>query len=125
MSEFFSSLLNERRALIAGVGRRGVGDLLSQLGEEVVRYFLLLQCGIEDIGRVGVPELSGPRDQRSIARHLVVLDSLCGCDEAGVKRWRTGVFLHHLFTFSHRAIDCRTLLPLWLLPDQPENLLQP
>src|SRR5262245_9944326 len=65
----------------ASCGSRGlaIDVAFGKGGELAVRGLLLLQILFEQPGAVRPPQLLGPRNQRAVARHLVVLDRLsCG-----------------------------------------------
>src|SRR5262245_66674235 len=54
-------------------------------GQLAVRGLLLLQVLFEQPGAIRAPELLRPRDQRAVARHLVVLDRLGRGDQGRVE----------------------------------------
>jgi hypothetical protein len=62
--------------------------------ETLIRPAALLERLLEQIGRVVVPEDFGPRDERAVGGHLVVLGALASGDEARVHRGVVEVLFH-------------------------------
>ena len=72
-----------------------------------------------------MPSLLGPRDQRPVARDLVVLGGLGGGDQAGVQRLRIVRLADDFLAFLDDALDRRAGLGLRRFADDLEHLLEP
>jgi hypothetical protein len=63
---------------------------------------------------VGAAKLGRPRDQRAVARDLVVLDRLRGGDQADIHHVDALDLAHQLVALLEDTVDRRTLLALRL-----------
>jgi hypothetical protein len=90
----------------------------------LVRRFLLVQRLLQQIGRLGMPHLAGPGDQRPIRRHLVMFGTLAGRDETRVQRRVVEVFFHDGFAFLDDAGNAVTVLAPHFLVDARKHLIQ-
>ena len=51
----------------------------------LIGRFFFLEVFFKDVGEIIAAHLPRPGDQRPVARHLVVLDSLCGSDDCSIE----------------------------------------
>src|SRR5262249_43119587 len=85
---------------------------------------LLIDGLLEQSSGVTHAELIGPRDQRAIARYLVMLDRLSVGDHAGVEDHSLLGLLHVLLTLFEDALDGGAGLGRGLEAAEAENLLK-
>src|SRR3984957_18117174 len=90
--------------------RFGIDRRVSEFGQRVVGLLLLGQRLIEKLDGVFHAELASPALQSAVAGYLVVLNSLGGSQQAGVKCRFALVFVHDLGALVEDALDCIALL---------------
>src|SRR4029079_10248275 len=105
--------------------RSGVHAPLRHRGERLVGGLLLPKIARQDGGILAVTELPGPRDERPVARDLVMLDRLRGRNDADVEHGLVLDLAHEVAAFLDDAVDGGALRAARLLAVQCEDLLQP
>src|SRR5580658_8846923 len=90
------------------LSRGPIGAAFRDRGQFVVGRFFLSKVLLQHLRAVVATENLGPRDQRSIAGHLVVLDRLRGGDESRVQNVLVVNFAGDFFSFLDDAVDRRT-----------------
>src|ERR1700756_5148050 len=90
------------------------------LAQGLVRFLFLSERLIEQLDGIFHAEVLSPGLQGAVARNFIMLDGLRGCEQAGIERGRTLVFLHDLLTFVDDALDGIALLAAGGLTDELE-----
>ena len=75
----------------------------------MVGCLFFLEILLEKRRAVGPTQLLGPGDERAIARHLIVLDRLCGRHESGVEHAGVVNLASDLVGFLENAVDRRAV----------------
>src|SRR5262249_41770866 len=114
-----------RRARRAG-GLRGaaIQFTLRHGGQLLVRRFFLVEILLKQCRAIVAPEFLCPRDQRAIARDLIVLDRLRRSDERGIQNRLVLDLARDLFGLVDDAVDGGAIHPPRLLAVQLEDLFQ-
>src|SRR5262245_59990903 len=112
-----------RRARRAG-GLRGaaIQFTLGHGGQLLVRRFFLVEILLKQCRAIVAPEFLCPRDQRAIARDLIVLDRLRRSDERGIQNRLVLDLARDLFGLVDDAVDGGAIHPPRLLAAPLEAL---
>src|SRR5215470_670882 len=104
-------------------GGAAIDEAFGERVELRVGRLLLLERPLEDAGAVVAAKLLRPRDQRSVARDLVVLDRLRGGDQRRVEHLLVLDLAGHLLGFLDDAVDGRAVDRLGVDAVHAENFL--
>src|SRR6185437_13654263 len=102
-----------------------VDRLLGDLGQLLVGRRLLVEGLVEELRRVGVPQLPGQGARGAVGRDLVVLDPLGRADQGGVACVAVAVGLRDLGALADQALHAVAVLALGLDADRLEHLFEP
>lgn len=96
-----------------------------ELRQREVGLLFFVESSLQQVCRVAMAQLVRPSRQRSIARNLVVLDSLCGGQQSSIKCRHALVLVHDFRALFENAEDSGALLSLGCLTNRLEDLLKP
>ena len=102
-----------------------VGDVLRDAGEFCVGFLFLFEGLLEQFGRFVVAHDIRPGAETAVGGDLVVFDFLGGGDEGGIEGSGALVFAEDLLAFTQDASHPFAFLPLGLLVEGMENLVEP
>src|SRR5437667_9315250 len=115
--------LKATRAHAGGLRGAAIHLALGHGGQLLVERFFLVEILLKQARAILPTELFRPGDQRTVARNLVVLDSLRRGDERGVENRFVLDFAGHILSLVDDAVDGAPLHHLGLFAMQPEDLL--
>src|SRR5262249_10898714 len=107
------------------LSRPAIGVGFGHLRQLLIGRLFLVQGLIEQGRRIVAAHLLGPRNERSVTRHLVVFDRLRGSNERRVEHGLVLDFAGNILGLFDDAIDRRAVDALGLLPEQIEYLIKP
>src|SRR5690349_1566443 len=115
-------------AQAANMRRRLCGTLVdaidSHIAKLLVGRLLFVEILLENRSAIFAAELLGPCDQRTVARDLVVLDSLGGGDQSRIQHSLVVDFAGHVAGLLKNAVDRRAIYAFCLDAMHLEDLFE-